>query len=258
LTTRVIAVANHKGGVGKTTTTINLGAALAEVGQRVLLVDLDPQRSTTRGLGIDSDACAATMYHVLVKDTPIVGVAVPVDGHLAVAPASTELADAMVELWDAPARDLRLRNQLEDVHGAYDAILVDCPPSLNLFTINALIAAGEVVIPVQSQFFAMDVLAELLDTVAAVRRHANRRLRVAGFVVNQLRARTTYHRQALAHLHAELGDAYRIFAAAIPDSIRIQEAAQARLPLVRYDPSSSAATAYRQLAQEVLAQTPDS
>jgi chromosome partitioning protein len=248
---RVIAVANHKGGVGKTTTTINLGAALAEQGQRVLLVDLDPQRSTTMGMGIESGACAQTMYHVLAKRTPFQQIIVPVE-QLAVAPADVDLGNAEVELWSAPGRDLRLRNQLRDLDGIYDVILLDCPPALNLFTVNALVAADEVVVPVQCQFFSMGVLAELLSTVGVVQEEINRPLRITGFLVNQFDRRTSYHKQAVGFLRAQLDGRYPVFDTAIPQGIRIQEAAQAQQSVLRFDPTSVPAGAYRRLAEEML------
>ena len=252
--TRVIAVANHKGGVGKTTTTVNLAGALAEAGQRVLLVDLDPQHSTTVAVGVDPEACTETMYHVLVHNTPISQVIMPVepiDLEMALAPASAELADAQVQLWDKPARDQRLKLALEDLNPLFDVALIDCPPSLNIFTMNALIAAHEVLIPVQPQLLSLAVLRELLGMIGEVQEVGNRKLRIGGFLVNQAKQNTVYHRQMTEHLRGEL-DRYRVFDAVIPDSIRVQEATNQRLPVVRYDPTSTPAVAYRQLAQEVL------
>lgn len=250
---RVIAVANHKGGVGKTTTVVNLGAALAEQGQRVLLVDLDPQGSTTVGMGLDAEALSVSMYHVLVHERPIQEVAVPIDLALAVAPANEQLESALVELWEDPVRDLRLRAGLEALNGSYDVVLIDCPPMLNLFTGNALMAAHEVLVPVQSQFFSISVLKKLLALVTKIQRLGNRQLTVAGFLVNQVKARTAYHKQLIEQLRRELGVRYRVYEATIPDSVRVQEASQARLPVVRYDPDGPVAMAYRRLAQEVLA-----
>jgi chromosome partitioning protein len=255
---RIIAVANHKGGVGKTTTTVNLAGALAEAGQRVLLIDLDPQHSTTVAVGVDPETCAETMYHVLVQGAPISEVILPVeplDLEMALAPASAELADAQVQLWDKPARDQRLKLALEDLDPLFDVALIDCPPSLNIFTMNALIAAHEVLIPVQPQLLSVAVLRELLAMIAEVREVGNRKLRVGGFLVNQVKQNTVYHRQMAEHLRGELAR-FRVFDAVIPDSIRVQEATNQRLPVVRYDPASTPAVAYRQLAQEVLGASP--
>ena len=250
-----MAIANHKGGVGKTTTTVNLGGALAEAGQKVLLVDLDPQSSTTVACGVDPDACGQTMYDVLVHGASLGQVILPVetsDLTMALAPSSPALADAQVELWDKPARDQRLRNALEDLDPSYDVVLVDCPPNLNLFTMNALLAAHEVLVPVQPQLLSLAVLRELLEMVTEVQEVGNRKLRLGGFLVNQAKQNTLYHRQMTDHLKKQLAD-YRVFSSIIPDSIRVQEAINQRVPVVRYDSASTPAAAYRQLAQEVLA-----
>lgn len=249
--TQVIAIANHKGGVGKTTTTINLGAALAEQGRRVLLVDMDPQGSATRGLGINAEECPQTMYHVLAKKVPITEVALPYDLSLAVAPADSDLENAQVDLWDAPGRDLRLRGRLEGLDDHYDYVLIDCPPSLNLFTINALAAAHAVLVPAHCQFFSMAALSRLIETVEQVQEHVNPALAIAGILITQIDKRTNYHKQATEHLQAQVGDRYRVFDTMIPQAIRVQEAAQARQPVLRYDPSCAVSLAYRQLAEEV-------
>jgi chromosome partitioning protein len=250
---RVTAIANHKGGVGKTTTTINLGAALAELGHRVLLVDMDPQGSATRGLGINAEECGETMYHVLAKKASLAEVALPFADRLDVAPADSDLENAQVDLWEAPGRDLRLRARIEALDGRYDYVLIDCPPSLNLFTINALAAAQSVLVPAHCQYFSMAALGRLIETVEQVQEHINPRLAIAGILITQIDKRTTYHRLATEHMRSQLGDRYRMFDTAIPQAIRVQEAAQARQPVLSYDPSSTVSVAYRQLAQEVAA-----
>jgi chromosome partitioning protein len=247
---RVIAVANQKGGVGKTTTTVNLGAALAERGRRVLVVDLDPQHTATKLFGVRP--ASPTLYHVLVDGAPLADVVVPVEGfHLA--PADLDLDSAQAQLWTVPGRDLRLRGGLEGVAGRYDVVLVDCPPNLNLFTANALLAADEVLVPVECELPAIAALPDLFGTVEMVQRHVHRTLRVLGVLVNRFNKRTVLHRESLAFLRRQLAGRYRLLDTMIPTGIRVPEAAQARQSVVRYDPAGPLAGAYRALAGEVLA-----
>jgi chromosome partitioning protein len=245
---RVIAVANHKGGVGKTTTTINLGAAFAEQGKRVLLVDMDPQGSTTKTVGLDDPRL--TMFHVLTDNTPLLRIVVPVEW-FQLAPADPELDSAQVKLWNVPGRDTILRKKLLETRDEYDVVLIDTPPSLNLLTANALVAADELLAPAECQFGSMAVLPDFFSTVEMVRENVNPALQVAGLLITKYDRRTVTHRQIVEYLREQLAGRYPILETMIPHGIRIQDAALARQSVLRYDSGSAVAAAYRQLAEEL-------
>ena len=250
---RVIAISNQKGGVGTTTSVINLGAALVEAGRRVLLVDLDPQGHMAIGLGIDPEPLPATMYHVLTGDAKLEDIVAETGiARLAVAPSNLDLAMAEMQLAGAAGREHLLREQLPQLNGRFDTVLIDCPPSLSLLTLNALTAATEVVIPVQAQFYSYIGFASLMETMDLVRRRLNPRVQLAGVVITQFDRRTTIHRKSVEELRAELGSRHRIFQTVIPHGIKAQEATMHQQPVLHFDPKSSVAQAYRQLAGEVI------
>jgi chromosome partitioning protein len=248
---RIVAVVNQKGGVGKTTTAINLGAALAERGQQVLLIDLDPQANTTSGVGVDPRSPRPTVYDLLAGSTPIDEVAIPtaVEG-LFLVPSLLALAGAEIELASMADREHRLRLALDQLRGGYGQVLIDCPPSLGLLTLNALTAADEMLIPLQAEYFALEGLGHLLYTQQLVRMELNPRLELGGILVTQFDSRTTLAWDVLQEVRRAYPD--RVFQTLIPRNVRVSEAPSHGQPVTRYDPSSRGAMAYRRLAEEVL------
>jgi chromosome partitioning protein len=248
---RVVAVVNQKGGVGKTTTAINLGAALAERGEQVLLIDLDPQANTTSGLGIDPRLARPTVYNLLAGTAAVDEVATPTAiERLFLVPSLLALAGAEIELASMPQREHRLRLALEQLHGGYGQVLIDCPPSLGLLTLNALAAADEMLIPLQAEYFALEGLGHLLYTQQLVRLGLNPRLELGGILMTQFDARTTLAWDVLHEVRRAYPD--RVFRTLIPRNVRVSEAPSHGQPVIVYDPSSRGALAYRQLAEEVL------
>jgi chromosome partitioning protein len=247
---RVIAVANQKGGVGKTTTTINLGAALAELGFRTLIVDLDPQGNASTGLGIDNRGLETSMYHVIMHEVPIDRCIEPTAvKHLFVAPASLDLAGAEIELVPAFSREGRLRRAIEAVLDDYDFVLIDCPPSLGLLTVNGLNAANEVLVPIQCEYYALEGLGQLLRNVDLVKRNLNPTLEVSTIVCVMYDARTKLSEQVVSEVRQHFGD--KVCRSVIPRSVRISEAPSFGQPITIYDGTSRGATAYRNVAKEV-------
>jgi chromosome partitioning protein len=247
----ILAISNQKGGVGKTTTTINLAAALATAGQRVLLVDLDPQGNATSGLGLDRAAMERGVYEVLLGFAVArdVIVASGVDG-LDVMPANLGLIGAEVELVDEKGRDLRLRRGLDAARSDYDWILIDCPPSLGLLTLNALVAADRVLVPLQAEYYAMEGLSQLLRTITAVRKNLNQDLQREGIVITMYDQRNNLCREVALQAQDIFGD--EVFRTVIPRNVRLGEAPSYGCSIVEYAPRSSGARAYLQLAEELL------
>ncbi len=247
---RIIAIANQKGGVGKTTTTVNLGASLAEQDRRVLVVDLDPQGNATTGLGINSRTLDSSIYDVLLNDVALEDCITPTSVlNLFVAPASLDLAGAEIELVSVMSRESRLRRALDEVKDDYDYILIDCPPSLGLLTVNALAAASEVLVPVQCEYYALEGLGQLLRNVDLVQRNLNPRLELSLIVLVMYDGRTRLGEQVAAEVREHFG--LRVCRNVIPRNIRLSEAPSFGQPITTYDSSSSGAVAYRELAREV-------
>jgi chromosome partitioning protein len=247
---RVIAVANQKGGVGKTTTAVNLGACLAELGYRTLVIDLDPQGNASTGLGINIRALEASMYDVIISDVPLDDC---IEGSsvrgLFVAPASLDLAGAEIELVPAFSREMKLRNAVREVRDDYDYILIDCPPSLGLLTVNALAAATEVLVPIQCEYYALEGLGQLLRNVDLVQRNLNPELEVSAIVLVMFDARTKLADQVATEVRTHFGD--KVLHQVVPRTVRLSEAPSFGQPIITFDPSSRGAIAYRELAKEV-------
>ena len=245
----VVAVANQKGGVGKSTTAINLGAALAFMGERVLVIDSDPQANATSGLGIDHGTVEASSYDVIVGDTPLEDAIEPTSvKNLFVVPSSIDLAGAEIELVSRMSREQQLLQALQGAVDAFDTVLIDCPPSLGLITINALTAANEVLIPIQCEYYALEGVSQLVRNIELVRRNLNPQLKVEGVVLTMYDRRTTLAADVAVQVREHFGDkAYRVV---IPRSIRLAEAPSFGEPIEAFDPMSRGAIAYRALANE--------
>ena len=249
-TPRVMAVANQKGGVGKTTTTVNLGASLAELGYRVLVVDLDPQGNATTGLGIDARNFEISMYDVLMRDAPMEDAVEPTSiKNLFVAPATIDLAGAEIELVPSFSRELKLKKAIDSVVDDFDYVLVDCPPSLGLITVNGLAAASEVLVPIQCEYYALEGLGQLLRNVELVQSNLNESLEVTTIVLTMYDARTKLSEQVVDEVRSHFTS--KVCRNVIPRNVRISEAPSYGQPITVFDPTSRGAIAYRELAKEV-------
>ena len=248
---KTVAIANQKGGVGKTTTAVNLSACVAQLGKRVLAIDIDPQGNMTSGLGVDKDSVAASIYDLLINRTDareaIIGT--QIDG-LDLIPANIELAGAEVELVSMMAREQVLKRALYAVQNDYDYVFIDCPPSLGLLTLNSLTAANTLMVPIQCEYYALEVLSQLMNTVKLVRMHLNPELDVEGVVLTMFDARTNLSTQVVSEVKKFFKN--KVYNTIIPRSVRLSEAPSLGRPISVYDPRSTGAKAYAALAQELV------
>ncbi|HOP92646.1 MAG TPA: AAA family ATPase [Acetivibrio thermocellus] len=248
---KVIAVANQKGGVGKTTTAVNLSSCLAYKGKKVLILDIDPQGNTTSGLGIDKKKINKSIYDILINEADINDVLVdtPVE-NLKLCPSNIELAGAEVELVSSISRETRLKSALEPVRNDYDFILIDCPPSLGLLTLNSLTAADKILVPIQCEYYALEGLSQLMETVKLVQKHLNKNLDVEGVVLTMFDARTNLSIQVVEEVKKYFKN--KVYRTIIPRNVRLSEAPSFGLPIILYDPKSKGAECYLDLADEVI------
>ncbi len=249
--TKIIAVINQKGGVGKSTTAVNLSAALGEMGKQVLLVDLDPQGNTSSGLGIDKRQVQHCIYDVLLNDVKIEDVIIPdVCEGLDLVPATINLAGAEVELVSEMARENRLKDAVGAMRGRYDYIFIDCPPSLGLLTVNALVAADKLLIPIQCEFYALEGVTKLLDSMKRVKSRLNPTLDIYGVLLTMYDGRTTLSKQVVSEVRNFFGKT--VFETLIPRTVKLSEAPSFGQPITQYDPTGKGALAYTELAKEVI------
>ena len=248
---KIIAVANQKGGVGKTTTSVKLSAAFAEMGKRVLLIDCDPQGNATSGLGIEKDGLELSIYDALINDTPMEEIILQTQFGLDMVPSVMDLAGAEVELVNLDDKQYRLKKAVELIKDKYDYILIDCPPSLGHVTLNALTAADSVLLPLQCEFYALEGLTQLMSTIQLVQEQLNENLEVEGLLLTMYDGRTRLSIQVEEEVRSHFAD--KVYETKIPRNVRLSEAPSYGQPIFAYDPQSKGALAYMSLAEEVLA-----
>ena len=252
---RLLAIANQKGGVGKTTTAVNLGAALAELGYRVLVIDLDPQGNATTGLGVNARNLEVSVYDVIMQDTPLEDCIEPSSvRNLFIAPATIDLAGAEIELVPAFSRELKLRRALDRVRDDFDFALIDCPPSLGLLTVNGLAAATEVVVPIQCEYYALEGLGQLIRNINLIQGNLNPALELTTIILTMYDARTKLAEQVASEVRQHFGD--KVCRNIVPRTVRLSEAPSFGQPIIVFDSTSRGALAYRELAKEVSGGAP--
>ena len=248
---KIMSIANQKGGVGKTTSSVNLSAGLASLGKKVLIIDTDPQGNATSGLGINKADVSSCIYNVLVEDVRAEDVVFSTGiVNLDIIPATIQLAGAEIELVPIMSRELRLRRALEDLREEYDYIIIDCPPSLGLLTLNALTASDSVIIPVQCEYYALEGLSQLLNTIRLVQKHLNKQLMIEGVLLTMLDARTNLGIQVVEEVKKYFQD--KVYKSIIPRNVRLSEAPSHGQPIIAYDPKSKGSEVYLELAKEVM------
>ena len=248
---RMIAIANQKGGVGKTTTSVNLSACLAYLGKKVLLIDIDPQGNTSSGIGVAKGDLEVCIYDVLIDDEPVENVILQTKlENLYVLPATISLAGAEIELVSTISRELRLKNALDPIKEKFDYIIIDCPPSLGLLTINALTASDAIIIPVQCEYYALEGLSQLLSTIRLVQKHLNKNLMIDGVLLTMLDARTNLGLQVIEEVKKYFQD--KVYKTVVPRNVRLSEAPSHGESIIQYDPKSRGAEVYLELAREVI------
>jgi chromosome partitioning protein len=249
---KIMSIANQKGGVGKTTSSVNLSACLAHLGNKVLLIDTDPQGNATSGVGVNKADVSHCIYNVLVDDLEAEDVIISTSvNNLDIVPATIQLAGAEIELVPVISREIRLKRALESIKDSYDYIIIDCPPSLGLLTLNALTASDTIIIPVQCEYYALEGLSQLLNTIRLVQKHLNKSLMIEGVLLTMLDARTNLGIQVIDEVKKYFQD--KVYQTIIPRNVRLGEAPSHGQPIITYDPKSKGAEVYLELAKEVMA-----
>ncbi|PIC77228.1 sporulation initiation inhibitor Soj [Sporosarcina sp. P19] len=248
---KIIAIANQKGGVGKTTTSVNLSACLAHLGKKVLLIDSDPQGNATSGVGVNKGDVQDCIYNMLIDDVPVRDVILPTEiENLEIVPATISLAGAEIELVSTISREVRMKHAIQDIKSDYDYVIIDCPPSLGLLTLNALTASDSIIIPVQCEYYALEGLSQLLSTIRLVQKHLNEALYIDGVLLTMFDARTNLGIQVIEEVKKYFQD--KVYKTIIPRNVRLSEAPSHGKPIILYDPRSKGAEVYSELAKEVV------